>query len=195
MKKIFILIITIVFLSCSKEPEKNTKEMPGDATHKMAMDGEKLATATGNILQFADIKLTTPVNWIEEPTTSDMRIIQYFLKEDKTINIVGFYFGNQPNMVAENIQRWKDEFSKVDISDEAKLAKGKATMVSITGTYRKKPFPMAQDFEEVPGYTTLASIVETNKGPFYFKMVGPSKIIKAETDHFKSFLDSYQEAK
>lgn len=194
MKYLMTLLFSIaLILGCSKE-KVETKD-PHVMGGKVEMTADKPnvpVTVDGRTMSFSNVKMTVPENWVKEQTNSDMRVVQFFLKQDDMIGIAGFYFGNLPDMVDANVDRWKSEFTKIDNSDRLSLAGGKSIMVSIKGTYKKKPFPMAQDFKEVQNYMMLACIITTKDGPFYFKMVGEASILSEEVSKFKEFLNSYK---
>jgi hypothetical protein len=64
--------------------------------------------------------------------------------------------------------------------------------VEIEGTYKKRPSEMVAEFEEEPSYKTLAAIVSTDNGPYFFKMVGPADKVNNEVKNFENFLNSYK---
>ncbi len=195
------LLSAILLISCNKtEPPKDPHaggQMPpgmGGAQPGagMAEEGPKSnVKVTGNILELENVKLTTPDSWVNEKPTSSMRAVQYFLKNDEEITIVGSYFGKRDEMVDANIQRWKDQFSKTEKTDKVELSGGQVIMVTITGTFMKKASMMSEEFSEVTNYMMLAAIVKTNNGPYFFKMVGPKSTLSDELASFKKFLASY----
>ncbi len=98
-------------------------------------------------------------------------------------------------MVDENIERWKQEFTRVDDIERMNYAGDKITLAIITGTFKKKAFPMAQDYTEEAGYMTIASIIPSNEGPYFFKLVGPEVKVQKQLSNFKLFMKSYQQLK
>ena len=72
------------------------------------------------------------------------------------------------------------------------MVNDKIHLVTIKGTFKKKPFPMAQEFTEEADYMTIASIVPSNEGPYFFKLVGPADKVQKELKNFKFFMNSYK---
>lgn len=205
MQRFLIAIIfSVLFISCgskeTKEEPKEEQSMEEQIGHPPLMDNQQALLELAEKppvdpdapdVRISNVMLTKPEGWVREQPTSQLRVLQFALKQDSTAKVTGFYFGEQ-DMIEENITRWRKEFSEETDFDREKLADGKAVFVSISGTYQLKPFPMAQQFNDTPGYMTLAAIVETNEGPYYFKMVAPESVAKEEIKNFKKFIDSYR---
>jgi len=143
-------------------------------------------------LKLSNITFTAPDSWIREVPSSSMRVVQYALKADNALKITGFFFGQQ-DLVAENIERWKNEFNKLENSTETKLKDGKIDFVILEGVYNLKPFPMATEFVPTPDYMVIAAIVPSIDGPYYFKIFGPKSVLSKEIDNFKKFLNTSKE--
>ncbi len=143
------------------------------------------------VLRISGIELTAPDTWQREAPSSSMRVVQYSLKSDNSLKVTGFFFGEQ-DLVKENIDRWKAEFTKLDKVDEQKLVNDKITFIILEGTYKLKPFPMAQEYTPTDNYMVLAAIVPSPEGPYYFKIYGPKDKLKNEIESFKKFLNSYK---
>jgi hypothetical protein len=205
MKKYLLLVfMAIMVVSCGEkvDTEKNLVDtlsgMPGghppvsgmDALSELSDDAPSF-DPSNPVLELSDITLTAPDNWLREKPTSAMRIVQYSLKNSPESKIVGFFFGQQ-DLLRENIDRWKNEFVELKSAEEETMAGDKVTMVVLEGVYNVKPFPMAEEFTATPDYMVLAAIVQSNEGPYYFKVFAPSKILKPEIANFKKFLNSYK---
>ena len=201
MKYFYIALISLTLLfSCKENKEeeiiKNPHESMGSKnpqatemfqkpTADIKLDGKKLT--------FENVQMTVPDNWVSERPTSSMRVIQFFAKNNSDVVIAGFFFGNRANMTDANIERWKSQFVKVDKSETKEFAGGKALLVEIEGTYKKRPSEMVMNFEEAPNYKTLAAIVSTKNGPYFFKLVAPKDAADKELKNFEDFLNSYKE--
>lgn len=205
MKRYILLALFTIFLAaCSSEQEKPKAEqdpmagMPAghppmtgmDALSELSEDQTSF-DPSNPVLELSNITLTAPDSWERERPSSSMRIVQYKLKSDPDSKIVGFFFGKQ-DLIRENIDRWKAEFDDLEDSKEEKLVGDKVTYVQLKGVYQVKATPMAQEFTPTPDYMVLAAIVESNEGPYYFKVFAPSKILKPEIENFKKFLKSYK---
>lgn len=201
MKKLLLLLtLSLAFMACNKtekaEPEQDqsqaTQEMPQDANHGMGQSGGTGVHFEGNTFHAANFKMTVPDNWSIQQPKGSMRLVQFAPKSDSTIEIVGFYFGNQENMVQANIDRWKGQFVSVENFAE-ETVNDKINFVKISGTFKQSsaPMDMSSSFTEAPGYLMLAAIVPSKEGPYFFKAVGPKDVMEKELDNFKKFLQSY----
>ena len=207
MLKYFLMIVAVAILtiSCSetkeeKQPEQAATQQEADP-HAGVMPGHgdlnALTDNNANSEEFKDpqvkisgVELTTPDGWIREAPSSSMRILQFALKSDNSLKVTGFFFGEQ-DLIKENIDRWKNEFAKIDSDKEEKL-NNDITFIVLQGTYKLKPFPMAQETTPTEGYMVLAAIVPTPEGPYYFKVYGPKDKLNSEIANFKKFLASYK---
>lgn len=193
MRYIYIIILLSFFVfACNKKSDEDSQKK-AETTKKIENEilGQ-IVIQNDSLLKIADFQMRLPSNWINEEPSSEMRIVQYALKEDENVKVLGFYFGDRPDMADANIERWKAEFTKTDDFRTEDVAGGKIKYVQISGTYKKKPFPMSQDFTETPDYMTIAAIVPSMNGPYFFKAVGPKKTIENDIPNFKSFLSSYK---
>lgn len=196
----FILISLALIASCKEEKQPEFDGDPHAGMNMQGMDGSQIIDVPesnvmldGSTMSFENVEMTIPDGWINEEPSSSMRVVQFFAKDDDQLVIAGFYFGNRDEMIEANIKRWEAEFIKMDNSTKKEYANGKATLVEISGTYRLKPFPMAEEFKEAPNYITLAAIVATENGPYFFKMVGPKIGVDKERDNFDKFIKSYKQ--
>ena len=110
-----------------------------------------------------------------------------------TVNLsrtVFYHFGKgQGGDLDANVKRWQGMFTpepaaKLD-KEEFDFGDKKATLVSITGTYKGSafsPVPPAAD------NTLLAAVIPSDEGDVYVRMVGPAKDIAAAKDPFKKLL-------
>lgn len=155
--------------------------------------------------QQSSLKFTVPAGWVEEERTSSMRIAQYRLPkaagDAEDASLVLYYFGqNQGGSTAANIERWigqiqqADGTSSKDKSKEENLeAHGlKVTAVDVSGTYVGETAPGSGTFHNKPGYRLRAAVVETPKGSYFVKLVGPEKTVAQWNESFLSYLRSFE---
>ncbi len=200
MKYFYIALISLILIvACSKEKEEEIIKNPHEGMNMNSMNSEQKfenpssnITLDGEKLTFENVEMQIPAHWIKETPSSSMRVIQFFSKDNKDAIIAGFFFGNRPNMTDENIDRWKSQFVKVEKVNKKEFANGKALLVEIDGTYKKRPSEMVMEFEEAPNYKTIAAIISTDNGPYFFKMVAPKNIADKELKNFESFLATYK---
>lgn len=207
MKNILILILSLTLLASCGKKEVEVQADPHAGMdvdphlgvmpdHSMMLDqlaaGDPDFDPDDPTLKLSNLTFTAPDAWIREAPSSSMRVVQYALKADNSLKITGFFFGQQ-DLVAENIDRWKKEFNKLENSTETKLKDGKIDFVILEGVYNLKPFPMATEFVPTSDYMVLAAIVPSSDGPYYFKVFGPKAVLSKEIDNFKKFLTSAKE--
>lgn len=110
-----------------------------------------------------------------------------------------YYFGpGQGGSVEANVERWIGQFRAPDGGSASSLAKRSrktvhgvsVTLLDLSGTYLFKPFPMARQATEKPGYRMLAAIVEGADAPVFFKLTAPEKTAAAAQAAFGRMIDS-----
>lgn len=139
---------------------------------------------------------STPKNWKRQRPANQMRVVQFGVPlaegDEGTCELVVFYFQGQGGTVEQNITRWKAMFQEIDGTpkiEEFKAGDLQITLVDITGSYKDKPFPMAETFTLRKNYRMMAAVVETpDDGPYYFRLVGPKKTVARDADAYTAML-------
>lgn len=167
-----------------------------------------LSTFTSSIQQSnasqAELRFTAPAEWIKEQPASKMRTAQYKLpkaegdKEDASLVI--YYFGpTEGGSVSANIERWISQMQQPDGASAKDKAKTesltvnglKVNTIDLTGTYTAEMSPGSTERHNDPNFRLRAAVIETPKGFYYLKLVGPEKTIarwQSEVDRLiKSF--------
>jgi hypothetical protein len=155
--------------------------------------------------QQSSLKFTVPAGWVEEERTSSMRIAQYRLPkatgDTEDASLVLYYFGqNQGGSTAANIERWIGQIQQADGSSSKDKSKQenleahglKVTAVDVSGTYVAETAPGSGTFHNKPGYRLRAAVVETPKGSYFVKLVGPEKTVAQWNESFLSYLRSFE---
>ena len=151
--------------------------------------------------QQASLKFTVPAGWIEEERTSSMRVAQYRLPrvagDTEDASVVLYYFGQgQGGSAAANIERWIGQIKQAEGSsakEEHLEVNGlKLTTVDVAGIYTAETAPGSGTFYNKPSYRLRAAVVETPRGSYYVKLVGPEKTVIQWNDSFLSYLKSFQ---
>lgn len=98
-------------------------------------------------VQFLGMKSKVPTDWVSEPVTSSMRVLQFAApggEGSDAVQFVVYYFGpKQGGSVEANLARWKSQFSSSDGGElEPRIsrlehAKLPATLVELDGTYTR----------------------------------------------------------
>lgn len=155
--------------------------------------------------QQSSLKFTVPAGWVEEERTSSMRVAQYRLPkapgDTEDASLVLYYFGQgQGGSTAANIERWVGQMQQADGSSSKDKAKEeqleahglKVATIDISGTYVAETAPGSGSFHNKPGYRLRAAVVETPKGSYFVKLVGPEKTVTQWNDSFLSYLRSFE---
>lgn len=153
----------------------------------------------------ADLKFTAPAEWVAEKTTSSMRVAQYKLPraegDQDDAQLVLYYFGaGQGGTVEANLDRWMGQMeqqdgrpSKEKAHTESMTINGlKVTLLDVSGTYTAEMAPGSSSHHNNAGYRLRAAVIETPKGPYFAKLVGPEKTLAKWETEFKSFVGSFE---
>jgi hypothetical protein len=155
--------------------------------------------------QQGSLKFTVPAGWVEEERTSSMRVAQYRLPkapgDTEDASLVLYYFGQgQGGSTAANIERWVSQMKQAEgasVNEKAKEehleANGlKVATVDVSGTYVAETAPGSGEFHNKPAYRLRAAVVETPKGSYFVKLVGPEKTVTQWNDSFVSYIKSFE---
>jgi hypothetical protein len=151
-----------------------------------------------------ELRFKAPDGWVKEQTSSTMRVAQYKLPrtegDPEDALLVIYYFGaSQGGAVQANIDRWVSQMRQADGSDSKSKAKAeistvnglKVTSVDVAGTYTAEMAPGSSEKRNDANYRMRAAVIETPKGNYFLKLVGPAKTIdrwdQSITDFVKSF--------
>ena len=158
-------------------------------------------------LTIGEYKTSVPAVWKRTPPKNRMRYAQFSIPAAKGDSRGGelavFYFGvNGGGGVEANIARWQKTFeapkgkSIHDVTTrkghDSTKTKPKYLTVGISGTYlyKERPFDPSLKAEHRKDHRMLAAIVETSKGPYYFRLVGPKETISQHAGSFHKMLKS-----
>jgi len=155
--------------------------------------------------QSGELKYKVPEGWITEHPSSSMRAAQYKLPkaegDAEDASLVLYYFGQgQGGSTDANIDRWVNQMPQPDGHPAKERAKSetmtinglKVTMVDIAGTYSAEMSPGSGTFNSKPGYRLRAAVVETPKGSYYAKLVGPEKTVAQWDQSFTAYVKSFE---
>jgi len=168
-----------------------------------------VANSQSNAAQYSspatgELRYKAPDGWVKEQTTSSMRVAQYKLPKSEGDTedalLVLYYFGaTQGGAVQANIDRWISQMQQPDGSaskDKAKTETStvnglKVTSVDVSGTYTAEMAPGSPGQRNDANYRMRAAVIETPKGNYFLKLVGPAKTMgrweQSVTDFVKSF--------
>ncbi|MBW2737166.1 MAG: hypothetical protein JRH20_32700, partial [Deltaproteobacteria bacterium] len=145
------------------------------------------------------LEWTLPAGWKSVPPKSRMRRAEIVLPKAKgadEAHLLVFHFPGQGGAPMANVQRWVGQFKSTgDKKIEPKVEKRKVgdlplTIVSYRGTYMQSmggSMTKRGPVKERTGYALIAAIVETPKGPWFFKATGPEATIEHNRKAFEAF--------
>ena len=192
-------LITLVSLSwaCADPPTmvKNSAPPPSAPQASPAQPSpQSQSSAAGS----GDLRLSAPNGWSSEPAASSMRVAQYKLPraqgDAEDASLVVYYFGQgQGGSVDANLERWAGQMGQtVDKSHKQSMTvNGLAvTLLDVTGTYTGDMSPGSGAGQSKPNTRLRAAVIETPKGPYFLKLVGPVKTVGHWEQEFLSFVKS-----
>jgi hypothetical protein len=134
-----------------------------------------------------------------------MRAAQYVLPkaegDSEDASLVVYYFGQgQGGSVGANLDRWVGQMQQPDGSSSKEKARTEKTTVNglavtlldVTGTYTAEMSPGSGTRHNKSMSRMRAAVVETPKGAYFVKLVGPEKTVGAWDQQFNEFINSFE---
>ena len=190
-RTIALFAVTLTSLACSQSPAVTFGLSNTDRAQTSQSTGE--------------LKYKVPDGWIVEQPTSAMRAAQYRLPkaegDTEDAILVLYYFGQgQGGSAAANIDRWINQMqqsdghpSKENAKTEALTVNGlKVMTVDVAGTYTAEMSPGSGTFNNKAGYRLRAAVVETPKGSYYVKLIGPEKTVGKWDEAYSKYVKSFE---
>src|SRR5208337_466952 len=135
-------------------------------------------------LDLETVHLTVPKSWIRKAPNS-MLLAEFAIPHAEGDSMDGRLTVSQAGgSLADNINRWKGQFSKkLDKEDQKTVDIGgvKVTLVDFSGTYDDARGMMAPAVSR-PDYHLLGAIIETDGRLSFIKCYGPAKTIAAHAE-------------
>ena len=162
-------------------------------------------TAQSNSSAAGELHYKAPDGWVKEPSSSAMRVAQYKLPkaegDPEDAALVVYYFGaTQGGAVQVNVDRWISQVQQPDGSSSKDKAKTetstvnslKVTTVDVSGTYTAEMAPSTPSQRNDANYRLRAAVIETPKGNYFLKLVGPAKTMGRWEQSFTDFVKSFE---
>ena len=166
--------------------------------------GAQSNSAQSNTNAAGDLRYKAPDGWVTEHPSSAMRVAQYKLPkaegDNEDASLVVYYFGaTQGGTAQANIDRWISQIQQADGSPSKDKAKTetmtvnglKVMTVDVAGTYTAEMAPGSGTMHNDANYRLRGAVIETPKGNYFLKLVGPAKTVgrwdQAFADYVKSF--------
>jgi hypothetical protein len=161
--------------------------------------------AQSNSPASGELHFKAPDGWVKEQITSSLRVAQYKLPkaegDPEDALLVVYYFGaTQGGAVQANIDRWISQMQQPDGSaskDRAKTETSsvnglKVTSVDVSGTYTAEMAPGSGSMHNDKEYRMRAAVIETPKGHYFLKLVGPAKTMGHWEQSVTNFVQSFE---
>lgn len=153
-----------------------------------------------------ELRLSPPSEWTPVATTSAMRKAQYALPraegDAQDASLVVYFFGGQGGSREANLERWAAQFEQPDgraskdvLTSSTRKVNGLDVLdVQLSGTYVAETAPGSGVRVREEGWRMLASIVDTPKGPYYVKLVGPGRTVERWSSAYRAFVSRLEYA-
>lgn len=152
-----------------------------------------------------ELKFKVPDGWVTEKPSSSMRVAQYKLPkvegDAEDANLVIYFFGStQGGSTADNVDRWINQMEQPDgkpSKDRAKVENLtinglKVTMVDVSGTYTAQMSPGSDTRHNDSNQRLRAAVIETPRGNYFAKLVGPEKTVSRWDKSFQDYINSIE---
>jgi len=152
-----------------------------------------------------ELRFKVPDGWISERPSSSMRVAQYKLPkvegDSEDASLVLYYFGSSQGGSAQaNVDRWISQMQEPDGSSSKEKAKTetmtvnglKVTTIDVAGTYTAEMSPGSSERHNDANFRLRAAVIETLRGNYYVKLVGPAKTVGRWAQTFADYLQSFE---
>jgi hypothetical protein len=210
--KIESLLVLAIFCSSCNAPgptlspvNSNGSARPTAAPQSAAPQSgpPQSSAAQSSAAQSGNLQFKPPAGWNAEQPSGSMRYAQYKLPRAEgdaaDAALVVYYFGQgQGGSVEANLDRWIGQMQQPDGSSSKSKAKTEnltvnkmpVTMLDLTGTYTESMMGGASG-QQIQGLARMrAAVIETPKGAYYVKLVGPEKTVNRWDAGFMEFIKS-----
>jgi hypothetical protein len=149
--------------------------------------------------QTGSLAFDAPAEWKSRPPASTMRVAEFVVPraagDAEDGELIVYFFGGGGGSVEANIQRWVGQFQQPngkDVSSRATFNVGalRVTSIDVSGTYVAELRPGAAERHNKPDFRMRAAVVETPKGPYFIRFIGPANTVKQASSTFDQFMKS-----
>ena len=152
-----------------------------------------------------DLHYKAPDGWVAVQPSSKMRVAQFKLPkadgDNEDAELVIYFFGaTQGGTIQANIDRWIAQVQQPDGSSSKDKAKTetttinslKVTTVDLAGTYTAEMAPGTGNQRNDANDRLRAAVIETPKGNYFLKLVGPAKTVARWDQSVTNFVKSVE---
>lgn len=182
---LLVAILALVSIACSTPPTMVSKNAAPPSS----------SASTG------ELQFKIPNGWSSETPSSSMRVAQYQLPaaegDAESASLVVYYFGaGQGGSVQANLDRWTAQIQQPNGGSSKDKAKTESltvngmnvTLLDVSGTYAGGD--MGGAGQTKPNFRMRAGVIESPKGGYFIKLVGPEKTVGKWDDPFMEFIKS-----
>ena len=178
--------------------------LTGAGTPEEATPTSAVAAADkGTTVEWAGLKSTTPVDWKEETPSSKLRQGQFKVPKaegDKDDAEVAIFFSPGGGGIEANLKRQTAAFQPAegkekvgDKQEKIKIGGNDGVYQEVTGTFIKKPFPMAEKGTPMAGWKQIYVIFETKDGAVASLWLrGPEKTVEKHKKAFDEWVKNFK---
>lgn len=192
-----LVALALMFVwACPPPPNLNSNQ---SNANQPGASAPRQASASG------DVKFQPPAAWVSEPSSSSMRVAQYRLPraagDGEDASLIVYYFGQgQGGSAQANLDRWIGQMEQPGGGSSKEKAKTEkmtvngldVTLLDVTGTYTAEMTPGSGNQQNKPGSRMRAAMIDTPKGAYFVKLVGPEKTIARWDGEYMSFIRSFE---
>jgi|SRR5215216_5717108 len=201
-----VLLLLVIFCLACNAPAPTVVAVNSNASARTSASSEstpQTAPAQSGSTQSGNLQFQPPAGWTAEQPSSSMRVAQYKLPraegDSADATLVVYYFGpGQGGSVEANLDRWIGQMQQPDGTSSKSKAKTEnitinrmpVTMLDVTGNYTESMMGGGGG-QQIQGLARMrAAVIETSKGAYYVKLVGPEKTVNRQDANFMEFIKS-----
>ena len=151
-------------------------------------------------VEFAGLTATPPAEWkVKALPPNSMRSAQFTLPkadgDPDDGDLALFVFPGGAGTPQQNLDRQLAKFlddGRAVKDGKVKVGPLEATYQDVSGTFKKKPFPMSQEFTPVKDYRQLYVLFEKDNKQFYMTLLGPKTTVEKHKTPFEGWLKSFK---
>jgi len=149
----------------------------------------------------APIGWDAPKAWRSVRPSNNVRMAEYQVPATEPDGVAGhvavLYLGPAAIPAEDTLKRWASDFGE-DAAPNAKSTMReegpfRTHVLEVAGTYRPASMMSQQGKVAKParsGWMLLGAIVQTPRGPYYFKLRGPEPLVRSAREDFLAMIDS-----
>lgn len=145
----------------------------------------------------AAITWTAPAKWTSAPNPNAMRLATYRVPPAGSGGAAELTVVRAGGSTEANLKRWIDQFENPEgVQRAQRTIHGLVvSTIEVRGTFRAGGMGPQDSTEPRRGWMLEGAVVETDQGPYFFKLTGPSQAVKAARTDFEALLESLTPAK